>query len=119
MITLVPLPPTAGDDAYSTTVTNLLTAKASNGVLGNDADVNSSTLTVTPQTTTADLLGGTLTLAADGSFTYQAPLIPGQDQFSYRTTNGNGDSTRRGTPGRADHSADSAAPESSSQPGPG
>ena len=90
-ITLVPLPPTAGNDAYTTTVTNLLTVNASNGVLANDADVNSSSLTVTPQTTTAGLLGGTLTLAADGSFSYQAPLIPGQDQFSYTITNGNGD----------------------------
>jgi hypothetical protein len=65
-------------------------------VLANDADVNSSTLTVTPQTTSSGLLGGTLTLAADGSFTYQPPLLPGQDQFTYTITNGNGD-TATGT----------------------
>jgi hypothetical protein len=95
-ITLVPLPPIAGDDAYATSVLNLLTVDAAHGVLANDADVNSLTLTVTPETTSAGLLGGTLTLAADGSFTYQAPLLPGQDQFTYTITNGNGD-TATGT----------------------
>lgn len=90
-ITLAPLPPIAGDDAYSATVLNQLTVDAAHGVLANDADVNSSTLTVTPETTSSGLLGGTLTLAADGSFTYQPPLLPGQDQFTYTITNGNGD----------------------------
>ena len=70
--------------------------RPAHGVLANDADVNSSTLTVTPQTTTSGLLGGTLTLAADGSFTYQPSLLSGQDQFTYTITNGNGD-TATGT----------------------
>ena len=90
-ITLVPLPPIAGDDAYSALLLSQLTVDAAHGVLANDADVNSSTLTVTPQTTTSGLLGGTLTLAADGSFTYQPSLLSGRDQFTYTVTNGNGD----------------------------
>jgi HD-GYP domain-containing protein (c-di-GMP phosphodiesterase class II) len=95
-ITIVPLPPIAGDDAYSATLLNQLTVDAAHGVLANDADVNSSTLTVTTQTTTSGLLGGTLTLAADGSFTYQPSLLSGQDQFTYTITNDNGD-TATGT----------------------
>jgi hypothetical protein len=90
-ITIAPLPPVAGDDAYSTTYLTQLTVDAAHGVLANDADVNSTTLTVTPQTTTSPLLGGTLTLAADGSFTYQPVLsLTGSDQFTYTITDGNG-----------------------------
>ena len=92
-ITITPLPPIAGDDAYATTVGSLLTVDAAHGVLANDTSVNFPALTVTPQTTTSGLLGGTLTLAADGSFTYQAnllSLIAGVDQFTYTVTDGNG-----------------------------
>ncbi len=48
-ITITPLPPNAADDSYTTTVGTLLHVGAP-GVLANDADVNSSTLTVTPGT---------------------------------------------------------------------
>jgi hypothetical protein len=92
-ITLTPLPPVAGDDAYATTTGSLLTVDAAHGVLANDTSVNFPALTVTPQTTSSGLLGGTLTLAADGSFTYQGnllQLLPGQDQFTYTVTDGNG-----------------------------
>jgi hypothetical protein len=92
-ITLVPLPPIAGDDAYATTAGSLLTVDAAHGVLANDTSVNFPALTVTPQTTSAGLLGGTLTLAADGSFTYQTNLLQllgGQDRFTYTITDGNG-----------------------------
>jgi hypothetical protein len=90
-ITLAPLPPVAGDDAYSTTLLTPLTVDAASGVLANDADVNSSTLVVTPETTSSGLLGGTLTLASDGSFTYQPALnLTGRDQFTYTVTDGNG-----------------------------
>ncbi len=94
-ITVAPLPPVAGDDAYTTTVGSLLSVDAAHGVLANDTSVNFPSLTVTPQTTTSGLLGGVLTLAADGSFTYQANLVDllgGQDQFTYTITDGNGQS---------------------------
>ena len=92
-ITLTPLPPIAGNDAYATTVGSTLTVDAAHGVLANDTSVNFPALTVTPQTTSAGLLGGTLTLAADGSFTYQPNLLSllgGVDQFTYTVTDGNG-----------------------------
>ena len=89
-ITLAELPPVAGDDAYSTTLGSVLTVDAANGVLANDADVNSTTLTATPQTTTSGLLGGTFSLAADGSFTYAPGLLSGIDTFTYTITDGNG-----------------------------
>jgi hypothetical protein len=89
-ITIAPLPPNAGNDAYATTVLNLLTVDAAHGVLANDADVNSSTMVVTPQTSSSGLLSGTLTLAADGSFTYQAGAVAGQDSFTYTVTDGLG-----------------------------
>ncbi|HEY2778668.1 MAG TPA: Ig-like domain-containing protein [Gaiellaceae bacterium] len=98
-ITLAPLPPVAGDDAYATTVGSLLNVDAAHGVLANDTSVNFPALAVTPQTTTSGLLGGTLTLAADGSFTYQSNLLQllgGQDQFTYTVTDGNGQ-TANGT----------------------
>jgi hypothetical protein len=89
-ITLVPLPPIAGDDAYTTTFLTPLVVDAAHGVLANDADVNSATLTVTPQISSSGLLGGTLNLNADGSFTYQPLLsLTGRDQFTYTITNSN------------------------------
>jgi hypothetical protein len=89
-ITLTELAPVAGDDAYSTTLGSVLTVNAANGVLANDADVNSTTLAATPQTTTSGLLGGTFSLAADGSFTYAPGLLSGIDTFTYTITDGNG-----------------------------
>src|SRR5579884_1919229 len=89
-ITIAPLPPVAGADSYATTVGTLLTVNAAQGVLTNDADVNSSTLTVTPETVSNGPLGGTLTLNADGSFTYLALTTPGQDSFTYTITDGLG-----------------------------
>jgi HD-GYP domain-containing protein (c-di-GMP phosphodiesterase class II) len=89
-ITIVELPPVAADDAYATTIGSTLSVNAASGVLANDGDVNSSTLTATPQTTTSGLLGGTFSLAADGSFTYSPGLLSGQDTFAYTVTDGNG-----------------------------
>src|SRR5581483_3878337 len=89
-IVIAPLPPVAGDDAYTTTVGATLSTTAATGVLANDADVNSASLTVTPQNVSPTPAGGTFTLNADGSFTYQAGLLPGTDTFAYTVTDGNG-----------------------------
>ena len=59
--------PVAADDAY-TTDENTPLAIAAPGVLGNDTDVDGDGLTVTDVDDSA--LQGTLTWAADGSFTY-------------------------------------------------
>ena len=89
-IVIVPLPPNAADDAYGTTILTPLNVAAP-GVLANDADVNSSTLVVTPGTfATAH---GSVTINADGSFDYQPSLLfllGGTDSFAYTITNGFG-----------------------------
>ena len=59
---------------------------AAHGVLANDGDVNSATFTATPQATTSAVLGGTFTLAADGSFTYAPGLLSGIDTFFVSTS---------------------------------
>src|SRR5581483_7372705 len=89
-IVIAPLPPVAGDDAYTTTVGATLSTTAATGVLANDADVNSASLTVTPQNVSPTPAGGSFTLNANGSFTYQAGLLPGTDTFAYTVTDGNG-----------------------------
>ena len=59
--------PVATDDAYQLQEGATLTVPAGTGVLANDTDQDADPLTATVGTTTAN---GTLTLAADGSFTY-------------------------------------------------
>ncbi len=89
-IVIAPLPPNAADDAYSTTVLTPLHVAAP-GVLANDADVNSSTLDVTPGTIAT--AHGSVTINADGSFDYQPSLLfllGGTDSFTYTITNGAG-----------------------------
>ena len=89
-ITIAPLPPNAADDSYTTPVLTPLHVGAP-GVLANDADVNSSTLTVTPATIAT--AHGSATINADGSFDYQPSLLfvlGGTDSFSYTITNGLG-----------------------------
>ncbi len=90
-ITIDPLPPVAGDDSYTTTVLTPLSVSAP-GLLANDGDVNSSTLTVTAGTGLPTSSGGTVDLNADGSFTYTPPTLSlgGQDSFTYTITDGNG-----------------------------
>jgi VCBS repeat-containing protein len=78
-------PPVAHDDAYTTNEETALTVAAP-GVLGNDTDVDSPTLTAKLDTSPAH---GTLTLNADGSFTYTpAPLFFGTDSFTYHDNDG-------------------------------
>ncbi len=62
-------PPIAVDDLYTTPVNTTLTVNAANGALPNDSDPEGEVLTIT----TIPISGpsnGTITLNADGSFTY-------------------------------------------------
>ncbi|TLM68804.1 MAG: tandem-95 repeat protein, partial [Actinobacteria bacterium] len=81
--------PVAGADSYSTAEDTTLTVAAP-GVLGNDTDVDGDPLDAVLDT---DVSNGTLTLNADGSFTY----VPdadwnGSDSFTYHANDGTADS---------------------------
>jgi VCBS repeat-containing protein len=76
--------PDAADDSYSTDEDVALTITAP-GVLANDADVDSA---LAAQLVTGPA-NGTLTLNADGSFTYTPNLnYNGGDSFTYRASDG-------------------------------
>jgi hypothetical protein len=79
--------PVALEDAYSTAEDVALVVNAAAGVLGNDTDADvGATLTATVVTPPAT---GTLTVAADGSFTYTpAPDSSGIVTFVYRVGDG-------------------------------
>ena len=83
-------PPDAVDDAYSVDEDAVLTVDAAAGVLANDTDFEQHPITAvvvaTPQ-------HGSLSLAADGSFTYTPDAnYSGDDVFTYRATDGFDDS---------------------------
>ncbi len=60
------------------------------GLLGNDSDIDGDTLTAV---LVSSVSHGTLTLNADGSFTYTAESgFAGTDSFSYKANDGTGDS---------------------------
>jgi VCBS repeat-containing protein len=86
-ITGIDDPPVAGDDSYTTPEDTALVRSAPTGVLANDDDLDSdSTLTAVLVTGPTN---GTLTLAADGSFTYTpAANFHGGDSFTYRASDG-------------------------------
>ncbi|MFO7900227.1 MAG: Ig-like domain-containing protein, partial [Planctomycetota bacterium] len=76
-----PLPPEAADDAYDVEGDTTLTVDADSGVLANDSDPNRDALTAVLD---ADVSHGTLTLNADGSFSYTpAAGYEGTDTFTY------------------------------------
>lgn len=78
--------PVAVDDVYSVTGTQLMVMAP--GVLGNDTDVDGDMLMAMLQT---DVTNGTLTLNANGSFTYvPSPGFNGVDTFIYEANDGNG-----------------------------
>ena len=80
--------PTADDDEYSTDEDTQLTVAAP-GVLGNDSDPDGESLTAELVTGPAH---GTLSLAANGSFTYSPALnYNGPDSFTYRALDGHGE----------------------------
>src|SRR5205085_2085364 len=81
-ITAVNDAPVAVNDAFTTAEDTPLTGN----VLTNDTDVDSTTLTAAVVATTTH---GTLTLAADGSFTYApAANYNGSDSFTYKANDG-------------------------------
>jgi VCBS repeat-containing protein/parallel beta-helix repeat protein len=81
--------PVASDDAYSTNEDTALTIAAA-GVLSNDSDVDGNALTAVLGTGPAN---GTLTLNADGSFTYTPRAdFYGTDAFTYQAFDGSASS---------------------------
>jgi len=81
--------PVAVNDNYSTDEDELLVVVLP-GVLGNDTDVEMSLLTAI---LVSDVAHGTLTLNADGSFSYMpAPNFFGSDSFTYKANDGSLDS---------------------------
>ena len=90
-ITINPVndPPTAVDDSYIVDKDTALTVPAS-GVLGNDTDADSTTLTTVLVSGPSH---GTLTLNPDGSFSYTpAADYSGTDSFTYKANDGQVDS---------------------------
>ena len=81
--------PVADDDSYSVAEDGSVTINAANGVLNGDIDVDGDTLTVTGVLSGPS--NGTLSLNADGSFTYTpTPGFNGTDSFTYEVSDGNG-----------------------------
>ena len=85
VVSPVNLPPVANNDSYSTAEDTALTVAAP-GVLANDKDPDGDPITAVLVTEPAD---GTLTLNADGSFTYTpATGFSGTDTFTYQASDG-------------------------------
>src|SRR5262249_26163352 len=79
-------PPVANPDSYSGSDATTLTVSATNGVLANDTDIDGDSLTATLVTGPAH---GSLSLNADGSFTYTpAANYNGSDSFTYTASDG-------------------------------
>jgi VCBS repeat-containing protein/parallel beta-helix repeat protein len=88
-VTSLNSPPNAVSDSYSV-AEDMTLVVATAGVLANDTDANSDPLTVALVGTTSN---GTLTLNADGSFTYSPnPNFNGTDSFTYRINDGSANS---------------------------
>ena len=76
----------AVNDDYTISKDGVLTVAAAAGVLTNDTDVNGDSLTASMVTQPAH---GTLSLAADGSFTYTPNTgFSGEDSFTYTASDG-------------------------------
>ena len=81
--------PVARNDTFVVTEDSTLTVNAP-GVLGNDTDPNGDPLTAVLVTSTTN---GTLSLNADGSFSYAPnPNFNGSDSFTYMANDGSTDS---------------------------
>src|SRR5207249_3383958 len=90
-ITITPVndPPVAANDSYSVNEDTTLTVAAA-GVLANDSDIDSPTITAILVSGPAH---GTLSLNANGSFTYTpAANYNGPDSFTYKANDGSLDS---------------------------
>lgn len=80
-------PPVAQPDTFQA-IGNVTVPVAAPGVLANDTDADGDALSVVPATVPTTS-GGTVTLAADGSFTYRgAAGFTGSDSFTYTATDG-------------------------------
>ena len=78
--------PVAVSDSYAIDQDLVLTVPAASGVLANDSDVDGDSLSAD---LVADVLHGTLALAADGGFTYTPDAgFCGDDSFIYRSHDG-------------------------------
>jgi len=78
--------PVASGDAYQVLHDAPYTRNAASGVLANDTDVDGDVLTAI---VVSEPQNGTLSLEADGSFTYTPnPGFLGQDLFAYKITDG-------------------------------
>ena len=83
-------PPVANGDAYSTPGNTALVVAAP-GVLANDTDANGDPLTASKN---ANPLHGTVTVNANGSFTYTPTTgYVGPDSFKYKASDGTAQST--------------------------
>jgi VCBS repeat-containing protein len=83
-------PPVAVPDSFTTNVNTTLTVPAP-GVLANDTDADGDVRTAVLNGTVSH---GTLSLAANGSFTYTPALnFNGTDSFTYHANDGKSDST--------------------------
>jgi hypothetical protein len=81
----VDAPPTAVDDTYAAASNVTLSVNAANGVLTNDTNNGTGTLTAVLQSGPSN---GSLTLNPDGSFTYTSnPGFIGADTFQYTANN--------------------------------
>ena len=90
------VPPTAVDDSVAATTNISIGAAAAAGLLSNDND-GGGTITVTAfDASSAN--GGQVSVAADGSFTYDPPAgFTGPDTFNYTITNSAGSDTGTAT----------------------
>jgi hypothetical protein len=78
--------PVANDDFFGTDQDTPLNVAASEGVLGNDTDLDGDTLSATQ---VAGPTHGTLTFNDDGSFSYTpASTFHGSDSFTYKASDG-------------------------------
>ena len=78
--------PIAVNDTYQVASDQQLDASATNGVLSNDTDPDGDLLTAT---LVQQATNGTVTLEADGSFSYQPDAgYAGPDTFTYRASDG-------------------------------
>jgi hypothetical protein len=83
-------PPSAADDAYTVQHNQSLTVPAASGVLANDSDADGDPITARLVVGPGN---GSVTLNADGSFTYTPdPGFAGQDSFAYVANDGAADS---------------------------
>src|SRR5207253_2221981 len=82
-------PPVANADAYTADQDTALTVPAAAGVLANDADPDVADAGHLTAALVSGPAHGSLTLSADGSFTYTpAAGYVGPDSFTYQATDG-------------------------------